>query len=237
LNTADITLWLAFGAGFLSFISPCCLPLYPSFLSYITGISVSELEHNKGFRQKAAIIHTLFFIFGLSSIFYALGLSASWLGYLFEEHETLIRQLGAILIVFLGLFMIGLIKSSWLMREKRAIQLKNRPIGYLGSAFIGMAYAAGWTPCVGPILGAVLALGSTEPSKALLYITAFTLGFAIPFVLMAFFIGKVRWIQKYSQRMMVIGGVIMILTGILLYFNQLERITIFFIKWFGFTGF
>lgn len=237
MDPADLSLWLAFGAGILSFISPCCLPLYPSFLSYITGISVNDLENKQGFKQKTAILHTLFFIFGLSSIFYALGISASWLGYLFAAHEDKLRQWGGLLIVFLGLFMIGLFKPSWLMREKR-VQLKKRPLGYLGSFLIGMVYAAGWTPCVGPILAAVLALGSTEPSKALVYITAFTLGFAIPFMVMAFFIGRIRWIQKYSHQMMLVGGVIMIITGILLYLNQLERITIFFIKLFGgFTGF
>jgi cytochrome c-type biogenesis protein len=237
LEAIDLTVWLALGAGFLSFISPCCLPLYPSFISYITGVSVKDLQTNQGFMQKRAMLHTLFFILGFSSIFFALGLQASWFGSLFSERQELIRQLGGILIVVMGLFMIGLINPSWMMREKR-FQLQKRPIGYVGSVLVGMTYAAGWTPCVGPILASVLILGSSEPSKAIFYITAYTLGFAIPFFLMAFFIGKVRWIQKYSKPMMILGGVIMILTGILLYTGQLTQITIYLIKLYGgFTGF
>jgi cytochrome c-type biogenesis protein len=237
LDTIDLTLWLAFGAGFLSFISPCCLPLYPSFLSYITGVSVKDLQNNQGFMQKSAIIHTLFFILGFSTIFYALGLSASWIGNLFTDQQILIRQLGGILIVVLGLFMIGLVKPAWMMKEKR-MNLSQRPIGYLGSIAVGMTYAAGWTPCVGPILSSVLILGASEPSKAIFYITAYTLGFAVPFFIMAFFIGRIRWIQKYSKLMMVIGGIVMIATGILLYTGHLAKITIYLISLYGgFTGF
>lgn len=237
MNTIDLTLWLAFGAGFLSFISPCCLPLYPSFLSYITGVSVSDLKDGGMKRQKKAIVHTLFFIIGFSIIFLALGLSASWVGHFFAQNKQLIRQLGGILIVIMGVFMLGLIKPQWLMREKR-LNLSERPTGYIGSVLVGMTYAAGWTPCVGPILSSVLLLGVSEPSKALFYIIAYTLGFAVPFFIMAFFVGKMKWIQRYSEAMMKIGGGLMVLTGVLLYTGQLTKITIFLIKIYGgFTGF
>jgi cytochrome c-type biogenesis protein len=237
VDSLNLTVWLVFGAGVLSFISPCCLPLYPSYLSYITGVSFKDLKEGKGMLQRNALLHTFFFILGFSVIFFALGLSASWIGQLFSSGQQMLRQMGGILIVIMGLFMIGLFNAKWLMTEKRW-GLKSRPGGYLGSSLVGIIYAAGWTPCVGPILSSVLILGVSQPDKAVIYITAYTLGFAIPFFLMAFFIGKVKWIHKYSSLMMKVGGSMMILTGILLYTGQMTQITIFFIRLYeGFTGF
>jgi cytochrome c-type biogenesis protein len=237
VDSVNLTVWLVFGAGVLSFISPCCLPLYPSYLSYITGVSVKDLKEGKGMLQRNALLHTFFFILGFSVIFFALGLSASWIGQLFSSNQQFLRQMGGILIVIMGFFMIGLFKTNWLMAEKRW-GLKSRPSGYLGSSLVGIIYAAGWTPCIGPILSSVLILGVSQPDKAVIYITAYTLGFAIPFFLMAFFIGKFKWIHKYSSLMMKVGGSMMVLTGILLYTGQMTQITIFFIRLYGgFTGF
>ncbi|MEM5672875.1 cytochrome c biogenesis protein CcdA [Bacillus cereus] len=118
------------------------------------------------------------------------------------------------------------------------MQYRSKSTGYIRSILVGMTYAAGWTPCVGPIFSAVLMLGATNPEGALLYITAYTLGFAVPFFVMAFFIGKIKWIVTYANVMMKIGGGMMIVTGILLYTNQMTKITAFFIRLFGgFTGF
>lgn len=225
------------GAGFLSFISPCCLPLYPSYLSYITGISVKEIKDGNGLFQRRALIHTFFFILGFSIIFFALGLSASLLGDLFSGNRDLIRKLGAILVTAMGLVMLGLFQPKFLMKEIR-FQYDAKPVGYIGSILVGITYAAGWTPCVGPILASVLALGVSNPSQALMYTSAYTLGFAIPFFIMAFFIGKIKWIQKYSGLMMKTGGALMMLTGVLLYTDKMTAITIFLIdKFGGFTGF
>jgi cytochrome c-type biogenesis protein len=130
MNAADLTIWLAFGAGFLPFISPCCLPLYPSYLAYITGVSVKEFKDGEGiFQKQKAFLHTLFFTLGFSIIFFALGLSVSWIGNLFSSNQTLISQLGGILIILMGLFMIGFFKPEWMMRERR-IQWKDKPAGY-----------------------------------------------------------------------------------------------------------
>ncbi|WP_243521502.1 cytochrome c biogenesis CcdA family protein [Bacillus pseudomycoides] len=237
MNTADLTIWLVVGAGILSFVSPCSLPLYPSYLSYITGVSIQDLKENRGMMQKTALMHTLFFIIGFSIIFYALGLSVSWIGVTFSSNQRLLQQIGGIFIIVMGLFMTGLIQPKWLMSEKK-FHYKSKSTGYIRSIFVGMTYAAGWTPCVGPIFSAVLMLGATNPDEALLYITAYTLGFAVPFFVMAFFIGKVKWIVTYASAMMKIGGSMMILTGILLYTNQMTKITAFFIRLFdGFTGF
>jgi len=237
MNTPDLTLWIVFGAGFLSFISPCCLPLYPSYLSYITGVSVHDLKEGKRLFQRQALLHTVFFIIGFSIIFITLGLSANIVGHLFSNYKDVIRKLGGILVLVMGLVMLGLFQPQLLMKEKR-LKLKNRPMGYLGSVLVGITYAAGWTPCVGPILAAVITLGVTNPNQALPYTVVYTLGFIIPFFIMAFFIGKLKFIVKYSSIMMKIGGVLMILTGILLYTDRMTKITIVLIQLFGgFQGF
>lgn len=231
--------WLAFGAGVLSFISPCSLPLYPSYLSYITGISVAQLQSSdqKNGVRRLTLLHTLFFILGFSIVFYALGFTVSWVGEAFSQYKNLLRMLGGILIMVMGLFLLGIFQPMWMMREKRW-DVSKKGAGFFSSVLIGIGFAAGWTPCLGPILAAVLALSLTEPELAFIYITLYTLGFAIPFFLMAFFVGRTRWILKYSNLVMKVGGAIMIVFGILLYTDQMTKI----IVWFttltgGFTGF
>lgn len=233
----DVNIFLAFGAGFLSFISPCCLPLYPAFLSYITGMSVGELKTENAMLQKRSLLHTLFFLIGFSIIFFALGFTSSFLGNFFLNNQDLIRQIGAIFMVLFGLMVIGIFKPEFLMKERR-LEFKNRPSGYLGSVLIGLAFAAGWTPCTGPILGAVFAMSATNPGSSLLYMTAYILGFAIPFVALSFFLGKMQWIRKNSQLIMKIGGYIMIVMGIVLFFNWMTKIIIILQSMFGgFSGF
>ncbi|WP_139488724.1 cytochrome c biogenesis CcdA family protein [Brevibacillus dissolubilis] len=232
----NINVWLALAAGFLSFISPCCLPLYPSFLSYITGVTVDEVRKGKTVFQRQALLHTLFFILGFSLIFIALGVSTSWLGHFFVEKKDLIRQLGGILLVVIGLVITGVFQMDWLQRTWK-IDLKSRPLGYTGSVLVGMTYAAGWTPCVGPILSAIIVLGVSNPDQALIYTLAYTFGFAVPFFIMTFFISKIGWIMKYSERLMKIGGAIMILFGILVYTDQLSWISIYLNNLFNYTGF
>ncbi|MEK5061796.1 cytochrome C biogenesis protein CcdA [Paenibacillus sp. FSL H7-0326] len=237
MGPENLTLWIAFVAGFLSFISPCCLPLYPSYISYITGISVKELKDGKGIMQKKAFAHTICFMLGFSVIFFALGLSASLVGDLFSNNRELIQKLGGLLVIVMGLIMLGVIQLQILMKDRK-FQFKHKPSGYLGSILVGLSFSAGWTPCIGPILSAVLAMGVTNPEKAVGYISAYTLGFGIPFLIMAFFIGRLKWISKYSSLMMKIGGAMMVLTGILLYTDQMTKITIWLIGLYGgFTGF
>lgn len=233
----DVTIFLAFAAGVLSFISPCCLPLYPAFLSYITGMSVDELQNGKGILQKRALLHTTFFLIGFSIIFIALGFSTSLFGNLFSYYGDLIRQLGAILIILLGLVILGVFKPAFLMQEKR-MTFKDRPGGYLGSSVIGIAFAAGWTPCTGPILAGVIALGVSNPNQALVYMIAYILGFSIPFFLMSFFIGRMKWVKKYSGLIMKVGGATMITMGVFLYFDWMTKMISFLSNNFfnGFTG-
>jgi cytochrome c-type biogenesis protein len=233
----EVTLWLAFTAGVLSFVSPCVLPLYPSFLSYITGLSVTDLkEANRGENRRLVILHTLFFVIGLSLIYVALGLGASLFGEFFQRYNNLIRQLGAIVIIAMGLFLLGWLKLDFLMRDKR-FHLKKRPAGYLGSLLIGFSFAAGWTPCIGPILGSILAMGATKPELALYYILLYSAGFSIPFLVLAFFIGSTRAILKYSGVFMKIGGALMIIMGVLLYTDQMSKISSFLNALFGYSWF
>ncbi|MCF6137218.1 cytochrome c biogenesis CcdA family protein [Pseudalkalibacillus berkeleyi] len=234
----DVNLLLAFGAGFLSFISPCCLPLYPAFLSYITGMSVHELKEEKGILRKRALLHTTFFLLGFSVIFIVLGLSTSWFGMFFITYQDLIREIGAILIVVFGLVLLGVFKPEFLMKERK-FKFRKRPTGYLGSSAIGMGFAAGWTPCTGPILGAVIYMGATNPGKAMFYMLAYVIGFSIPFFIMSFFIGRMTWIKKYSRKVMLVGGYLMIFMGVFLYFDWMSNLTSFLSNRFfnGFYGF
>ncbi|MGP7817823.1 cytochrome c biogenesis CcdA family protein [Niallia sp. 01092] len=233
----DINVFLAVGAGFLSFISPCCLPLYPAFLSYITGMSIGELKHEKILLQRNSLLHTIFFLFGFSIIFIALGYSSSIIGQLFYEYRELIRRIGSIIIVLFGLLIMGIFHPSFLMKEHRYI-FKNRPTGLIGSIFIGMSFAAGWTPCTGPILGAVLSLAGMNPSASLYYMGAYIVGFSIPFLLLSFFIGSIKSVQQHSLFFMKLGGVLMIVVGVILFFNGMKRITSILNPLFrGFTGF
>ena len=233
----QLSLFLAFGAGLLSFISPCSLPLYPAFLSYITGVSLNELKEEKGVFNRKALIHTLLFLLGFSIIFMALGVSTSFIGTFFIQYQDLLRQIGAIIIVFFGLVVLGIFKFNFLLSEKR-VQFKKRPQGYIGSVLIGLGFAAGWTPCTGPILAAVMTLGMSDPERGMLYMLFYVLGFSIPFLIMSLFIGKMKFLQKRSGLFMTLGGALMILMGVLLYFDMMTKIIAFLTPFFGgFTGF
>ncbi|MEH7613955.1 cytochrome c biogenesis CcdA family protein, partial [Gottfriedia acidiceleris] len=214
----DLNIGIAFGAGFLSFISPCCLPIYPAFLSYITGVSLSDLQNEKRIHKSKTLLHTLFFLLGFTIIFIVLGFSTSIVGSFFMRYQDFIRQVGAILIVFLGLVVTGIFQPKFLMNDRR-FQFSKRPSGFLGSTLIGLAFAAGWTPCTGPILTSVFALAVSNPGSSLFYMLAYTLGFSIPFFVLSFYLGSLGWIKKYSHKIVVFGGYIMIIMGIMLYFD------------------
>lgn len=233
----DLNLFLVFGAGLLNFISPCTLPLYPAFISYITGMSLDELKSDKLKIRKSGMIHTILFLIGFSIIFIFLGFSSSIVGTFFIQYQDLLRQIGSIFIIIFGLMIIGLFTPEFLMKEKK-LHFKNRPAGYFGTFLIGLAFAAGWTPCTGPITGAVFMLASQNPGSGVWYMLAYVLGFAIPFFLLSVFITRIKWIQKYSRTITKVGGYIMIALGILLFFDGLTFIIAWLSPFFGgFMGF
>lgn len=229
-------LFLAFGAGVLSFLTPCCLPIYPSFLSYVTGISLDELS--AGTRQVRVRIlqHSLAFFIGFSTIYVALGLAASALGSFFYSSRGWLPIVGGIWVVLMGLTLLGIVRIPFMMREVR-YQFANKPQGYLGSAVVGLAFAAGWTPCIGPILGAVLALAAGSPGMGGLLLLVYSIGFALPFIGLAYWLGSVRFLSRYSLAVERVGGGIMVLMGVLLATGYMERMSAWLIEVTGFQGF
>ncbi|WP_085506665.1 cytochrome c biogenesis CcdA family protein [Thalassobacillus devorans] len=228
--TSDVTIWLALGAGAISFLSPCTLPLLPAYLSYITGMSVKEIQNKKDAKVRTNILlHSIFFLIGVSSIFIALGIGASYLGSYIQgllsgQSGVLIQRIAGVFIILMGLFVGGWISFKWLMKDKR-LRHSQKPAGLLGTTFVGMGFAAGWTPCIGPIFASILVLAATDPGQGLLYTIAYVLGFAMPFLLFSFFLGSARWVVRYSEKIMKVGGGLMIVMGVLLYTGQLARLS------------
>ncbi|GEN31383.1 cytochrome c-type biogenesis protein [Cerasibacillus quisquiliarum] len=234
-TAADLTIWLAFGAGALSFLSPCTLPLFPAYLSYITGMSVKELEGKKEMKVRSKLmLHSIFFLIGVSSVFISLGVGISFLGSWLQDlfigdSGKLIQRLAGIFIIVMGLFVAGWISIKPFMNEKR-FQFTKKPVGYLGTLFVGMGFAAGWTPCIGPIFASILVVAAANPTQGTVYTLAYVLGFALPFLILAFFIGSTRWIVKYSEKIMKVGGGLMVVMGLLLFTGQMTQISTFLLK-------
>lgn len=233
---ASPNLFLAFGAGVLSFVSPCVLPIYPSFLSYVTGVSVDQLSEGSRAVRARVLKHSLAFFAGFSVIYIALGLTASALGSFFYSSRSWLPIVGGIFIIVMGLQLLGILRLPFLMRDTRR-QLASRPEGYLGSALVGLTFAAGWTPCIGPILGAVLALAATSPGYGGLLLLAYSVGFALPFIGMAYALGSVRRLARYSLLIERVGGAVMVVMGLLLATGGLERMSAWLLEVTGFTGF
>ncbi len=212
----------AFLGGVLSFLSPCVLPLIPSYVSYITGISFEDFKTaDKAFIRKLTLINSSAFVIGFSTIFILLGISSSFIGSLFSYYYDQIRITGGIIIVIFGLYVMGLLKLNFLASDKR-VHLKSKPRGVLGSLVVGLTFGAGWTPCIGPILGSILLIAGTSGSamygfKLLLVYSA---GLAIPFVttslLINTFISHFKAIQKYMRAIMIVSGLLLIGFGIIL---------------------
>lgn len=223
---------LAIGAGALSFLSPCVLPIFPAYMSYITGISVKELQGNKNSRiVRQLFAHSAFFLLAVSLVFLSLGAGASYLGQwaqevLIGDSGLLIQRIAGVLIVVMGLFLGGWITVPSLMKERR-FQYTKKPVGYLGTFFIGLGFAAGWTPCIGPIFGSILLLAASNPGQGMFYTIMYVIGFALPFLILTFFIGKTRWIVRHSNIIIKIGAVMLILMGFVLFLGLMPQISSF----------
>ena len=232
---SQISLFAAFSAGLLSFISPCVLPLVPSYLSYITGLSVENLakvEERERFKS-AIMVNAILFIAGFSTVFIAFGASASLIGQVLYEYQDIIRKIGGILIIIFGLYLLGILKLNIFMTERHLVHFESRPVGYLGSFLIGTAFAAGWTPCVGPVLGTILAYASTTESMSggVMLLSAYSFGLGLPFFLTAFgmdtFLSYFKSLCSYLGGVSFVSGGLLILVGIMIFTDSVTLFTSF----------
>jgi len=229
-----IELFIAFGAGLISFLSPCVLPLIPGYVSFISGQSLQEILKSK----RINILPLILFCSGFSTVFIILGASASFLGQTLLQNSEILRIIAGIIIIIFSLQLIGVINIPYLNYEKRFDARKSRNI--LFPYIIGLAFGFGWTPCIGPILGSILALASIEEtlSRAILLLSFYSLGLAIPFVISGYLIQKFLLFSKNFKKniniISKIGGVILLITGILILTNQLQAIGFYIIKIFPF---
>jgi cytochrome c-type biogenesis protein len=229
------SLMAAFLAGFLSFVSPCVLPLVPSYLICITGLSLEQLidsaERNR--LRKSIVINALLFITGFSLVFTAFGASASLIGQFMTDQQHLIRKIGGILIVLFGLYLLGIVKLKFLTYEKR-VHFRSRPAGYLGSVLIGVTFAAAWTPCVGPVLGSMLLYASTTDRFAdgVTLLVFYSLGLGLPLFATAMGVDRslvyFKQVRSYVGVISTISGVFLIVFGLIVYSDSLSLLTAFF---------
>jgi cytochrome c-type biogenesis protein len=230
----DINVFVAFAAGVFSFLSPCVLPLIPSYLSFVSGVSLDEMRSNQpvtGVRSRV-VLNSIAFIIGFSLVFVSLGASASLLGSIFLDYRDAIRIVGGLFILLVGLYLIGLFKIPAL-EQYLQFNLKDKPAGYLGSVLVGITFAVAWTPCVGPILGAILALAGTsgEIGRGTLLLSTYAAGLALPFFLSAlainsFFLFSQKF-RRYIQPIHVIGGILLVIVGILLITDYMTVVNIY----------
>ncbi len=228
----DVSFPLALLAGILSFLSPCVLPLVPSYISFITGISFEDLtgtDDKKRIRY-LTITNSIAFILGFSTLFMAFGASSSAIGSLFFDYQDWIRIIGGVLVIIFGLFVAGFLKLNFLSKEKK-VHLSGKPAGYIGTFFVGMTFAAGWTPCIGPILGAILVYASSKASAVygLKLLSVYSLGLAIPFFVSSLainsFLSYSKKILIHMRIIMIISGLLLITFGILLLTDQIRVLT------------
>ena len=230
----DVNVFVAFAAGIFSFLSPCVLPLIPSYLSFVSGVSLEEMRGERASAQIRwrMVLNSLAFIIGFSLVFVSLGASASFLGGLFMDYRNTIRILGGIFVLLVGLYLVGAFKIAVLNRY-RQFNLKDKPAGYLGSVLVGITFAVAWTPCVGPILGATLALASTagEVGRGVFLLTSYAAGLALPFFLSALAINSFfqfsQRLRRYVQAIHVIGGVLLIAVGVLLITDYMTFLNVY----------
>jgi cytochrome c-type biogenesis protein len=231
MPSQDVTYFGSFIAGLLSFLSPCVLPLIPSYITFITGLSFADLqaEHPDNQVRRTAMLHSLAFILGFTVVFVLLGASATYIGSFLNQHADIIRKAGGILIVLLGVHVTGLIPISMLMGEMR-VTLHRKPAGYIGTFLVGLSFAAGWTPCIGPILATILMVAATEDNvyHGIILLLLYSLGLGIPFFLSSLamhqFIVAFQRFRKYIRIFEIVTGMFLITVGIVIYFNWLSRL-------------
>jgi cytochrome c-type biogenesis protein len=225
MSTDSLGVLVAFTAGLLSFLSPCVLPLVPSYITFITGMGLDDASR----ARRTALVHAALFVAGFSFIFVALGAGATAFGQLLREYRVWIARLGGVLMVLMGLWMLDLVRIGALQQERR-VHLSDKPLGYLGTVLVGVAFGAGWTPCLGPTLGAILLLAASEASLArgIGLLVAYSAGLALPFLLSALalerFLGVFQRLRPHMGRLHRVAGGLLVLLGILMFTGWFERL-------------
>jgi len=237
-QAANITYWIAFTAGILSFVSPCVLPLIPSYLTYITGLSFKQLdeEHPTAKVRLTVLLHSICFIIGFSVVFVLLGAIAGIASSKFQSHlrEGLewVEKIGGLLIFLFGVHMTGLFHFGVLLGEKR-VQLHEKPSGYFGTFVVGLAFAAGWTPCIGPILASILMIAATSGhiGEGVGLLSVYSLGLGVPFLISGLlfhqFLVAFNKFRKYIRMVEIGTGVMLMAVGIMLMFNLMGHLTMY----------
>jgi len=230
--TESISYPAALVAGLLSFFSPCILPLIPAYFTFITGLSLEELTQSGSTQVRARVVRaTLSYVLGFSFVFILMGASASFVGAAVYKYQDWIRIIGGILIILFGIHMTGLVRFRLLEFERR-LEMRQKPLHFLGTFFVGMAFGAGWSPCIGPLLGSILIVASNQETVAngIGLLSIYALGLAIPFLLLSFFVNslltivqKASWSVKYIN---MTAGVLLLILGLLLVTNRLSVINV-----------
>lgn len=217
-----VGVFVAFLAGVLSFLSPCVLPLVPSYLSFVAGVGLEELEEGGGEVRRMAFLHALLFVAGFSIVFMGLGASASVFGHVLHRYQLWIARIGGILVIVFGLHLLGITPIRFLLRERR-VQLQNRPVGMLGAVVVGVTFGAGWAPCIGPVLGAILTYAATQErlAEGVGLLAVYSAGLAVPFLLAAAALSRfltvfrrfrryIPWVERVSGALLVIVGLLLV---------------------------
>ena len=228
----NVTLWMSFMAGVVSFASPCVLPLVPGYVSYLSGVSVQQMQaaaagQSLDRREKGRIlVSALLFVAGFTTVFVLLGATATRLGVLLTSNINLLTKIAGVVIIFFGIFKLGLVRWIFLFKERR-FQLNGNRFGLAGAAVLGAAFAFGWTPCVGPILGAILMYAGTlnSANQGMVLLLSYALGLGVPFLLMAVGVGQFMRLfgrmKKYVGIVDKVAGAIMIVLGVMMVTNTL----------------
>ena len=225
MKTASLTWFVAFSAGLLSFLSPCVLPLVPSYIGFITGLGLEDITR----ARRTTLVHALLFVLGFSAIFILLGAGATLIGQLLLSYKSLIAKIGGVLLIGLGLWMFGMFQWGALAQERR-VHLSDKPIGYLGTILVGVAFGAGWTPCLGPILAGILMVAGSEANvgRGITLLAAYSAGLAVPFLLSAIAIERFFvFFQRFRSRLGLvnrIAGALLIIVGVMLLTGWFEML-------------
>ena len=241
--TDQVGILAAFTGGILSFVSPCVLPLVPAYISYISGVSIDALKgeaEEKGALRKV-MLNMLLFVAGFTAVFASLGAGASYIGAFLVYYKTYINVIGGLLIIILGLHLIGIFRIRFLDYEKR-IQVREKPLGFIGAFLIGAAFAFGWTPCIGPILAAILILAQNQKTvfDGVLLLVVYSLGLGVPFLLtglaLNYALSVFKTIKRHYRKIELASGFLLIFIGVLVATDQFSRISGWLARFQGLAG-